>query len=128
MTVKADEISSILRSQIEHFAEPVATTNVGTVVEVHDGIARVYGLSGAMANELLEFPNGLFGLALNLEEETVGVVLLGSDVELHEGDQVKTTGRIVQVPVGDAMVGRVVNALAQEFIFPRFTSHPKPAQ
>jgi F-type H+-transporting ATPase subunit alpha len=113
MAVRADEISSILRNQIERFAEPVATTNVGTVVEVHDGIARVYGLSGAMAGELLEFPNGLYGLALNLEEETVGAVLLGSDVEIHEGDQVKTTGRIVEVPVGEGLIGRVVNPLGQ---------------
>src|SRR3990172_6986302 len=113
MAVRADEISSILRNQIEHFAEPVATTNVGTVVEVHDQIARVYGLSGAMANELLAFPNGLYGIALNLEEETVGVVLLGSDVDLHEGDEVKTTGRIVEVPVGEGLIGRVVNALGQ---------------
>lgn len=113
MAVRADEISSILRSQIERFGEPVTATDVGTVVEVHDGIARVYGLAGAMSNELLEFPHGLYGLALNLEEETVGVVLLGSDVLLHEGDQVKTTGRIVQVPAGKGLVGRVVNALGQ---------------
>src|SRR5512142_95773 len=113
MAVRADEISSILRQQIEGFEEIVSAVNVGTVVEVGDGIARIHGLSGAMASELLEFPNGIMGLALNLEEESVGAVILGPFTDIKEGDQVRSTGRIVQVPVGQELVGRVVNALGQ---------------
>ena len=113
MAVRADEIASILREQIERFAEPVTAVDVGTVVEVGDGIARVYGLAGCMASELLEFPNGIYGLALNLEEQTVGAVILGPYEGLKEGDQVRTTGRVIEVPVGDALVGRVVNSLGQ---------------
>ncbi|MHB9091011.1 MAG: F0F1 ATP synthase subunit alpha [Chloroflexota bacterium] len=103
----------MIRQQIEKFGEPVSSVDVGTIVEVGDGIAQVYGLSGAMAGELLEFPHGVYGMALNLEEQTVGAVLLGEFAALKEGDQVRTTGRIVQVPVGDALIGRVVNALGQ---------------
>ncbi|MHB1005227.1 MAG: F0F1 ATP synthase subunit alpha [Chloroflexota bacterium] len=113
MAVRADEIAAIIRQQIEKFGEPVSSVDVGTIVEVGDGIAQVYGLSGAMAGELLEFPHGVYGMALNLEEQTVGAVLLGEFAALKEGDQVRTTGRIVQVPVGDALIGRVVNALGQ---------------
>ncbi|MCL5957925.1 MAG: F0F1 ATP synthase subunit alpha [Chloroflexi bacterium] len=113
MVVRAEEISSIIKQQIERFEQPVESVNVGTVVEVGDGIARVYGLSGAMASELLEFPNGVMGMALNLEEETVGVIILGPYTQIQEGDVVKSTGRIAQVPVGEALVGRVVNALGQ---------------
>ena len=113
MAVRADEIASILREQIERFAEPVTATDVGTVVEVGDGIARVYGLAGVMSSELVQFSNGVYGLALNLEEQTVGVVILGEYETIKEGDQVRTTGRIVQVPVGDALIGRVVDALGQ---------------
>ncbi len=113
MAVKANEIASIIREQIERFAEPVTAVDVGTVVEVGDGIARVYGLAGAMASELLEFPGGVYGMALNLEEQTVGAVILGNYESIKEGDQVRTTGRIVQVPVGEALIGRVVNALGQ---------------
>jgi F-type H+/Na+-transporting ATPase subunit alpha len=113
VAVRADEIASILREQIEHFSEPVTAVDVGTVVEVGDGIARIYGLAGCMASELLEFPNGIFGLALNLEEQTVGAVILGAYEGIKEGDQVRTTGRVIQVPVGDALIGRVVNSLGQ---------------
>jgi F-type H+/Na+-transporting ATPase subunit alpha len=113
MAVRADEISSILRQQIEGFEEAVTAINVGTVVEVGDGIARIHGLSGAMSNELLEFPGGVMGMALNLEEESVGAVILGPYTQIKEGDQVKSTGRIVEVPVGKDLVGRVVNALGQ---------------
>jgi F-type H+/Na+-transporting ATPase subunit alpha len=113
MSVRSDEISSILREQIERFQEVVTSVNVGTVVEVGDGIARIHGLSGAMASELLEFPTGVMGLALNLEEENVGAVVLGPFSDIKEGDQVKSTGRIVEVPVGMELVGRVVNALGQ---------------
>jgi F-type H+-transporting ATPase subunit alpha len=111
--VSAEEISSIIRQQIEHFGQPIETKSVGSVVQVGDGVARVYGLGEVMYNELVEFPNGTMGMALNLEEESVGCVLLGSEVGIEEGDEVRTTGRIVEVPVGDAMLGRVVNALGQ---------------
>jgi len=113
MAVRADEISSILKQQIEQFQEVVTSVNVGTVVEVGDGIARIHGLSGAMANELLEFPGGIMGLALNLEEESVGAVILGPFTSIKEGDQVRATGRIMEVPVGRELIGRVVNALGQ---------------
>ncbi len=113
MAVRADEISSILRQQIEQFQEVVTSVNVGTVVEVGDGIARIHGLSGAMAGELLEFPGGIMGLALNLEEESVGAVVLGPFTDIKEGDQVRATGHIMEVPVGQELVGRVVNALGQ---------------
>ena len=113
MAVRADEISSVLREQIERFQETVTAVNVGTVVEVGDGIARIHGLSGAMASELLEFPNGIMGMALNLEEESVGAVILGPFTGIKEGDQVRSTGRIIEVPVGRELVGRVVNALGQ---------------
>jgi F-type H+-transporting ATPase subunit alpha len=113
MAVRAEEISSIIKERIEHFTQPITSVNVGSVIEVHDGIARIYGLSGAMAGELLEFPNSIFGLALNLEEETVGAVILGSEETLTEGSEVRTTGRIVDVPVGDELIGRVVNSLGE---------------
>jgi len=113
MEIKADEISKIIREQIEGYRADVEVSEVGTVVSVGDGIARVYGLEHAMAGELLEFPHGVMGLALNLEESQVGVVLLGEYTEIREGDQVKRTRRIIEVPVGEALVGRVVNALAQ---------------
>ena len=112
MAVRGEEISSILRQQIQGFDEAVTAQNVGTVIEVGDGIARIWGLSNAMANELLEFPkSGVRGLALNLEEDTVGCVVLGPYTDIAEGDEVVSTGRIIEVPVGDAMIGRVVDAL-----------------
>ena len=113
MAIRSDEITSIIRSEIKGFDEGADATDVGTIVEVGDGIAQVYGLSGALAQELLEFPNGIMGMAFNLEEETVGALVLGDYTSLKEGDQVKTTGRIVEVPVGDALIGRVVNPLGE---------------
>src|SRR2546428_946597 len=113
MEIKADEITKIIREQIEEYRAGVDGSEGGNVISVGDGIARVYGLEKAMAGELLEFPHGVMGLALNLEESQVGVVLLGEYTEIREGDQVRRTGRIMEVPVGEALVGRVVNALAQ---------------
>ncbi|HLH32398.1 MAG TPA: F0F1 ATP synthase subunit alpha [Terriglobia bacterium] len=113
MEIKADEITKIIREQIEEYQAGVEISEIGSVISVGDGIARVYGLEKVMAGELLEFPHGVMGLALNLEETQVGVVLLGDYTEIREGDQVRRTGRIMEVPVGEALVGRVVNALAQ---------------
>lgn len=113
MSIRPEEISSLIKSQIEQYKSEIEVAEVGTVIQVGDGIARVHGLENAMANELLEFENGVFGLALNLEESNVGVVILGPYGEIREGDQVKRTGQIMQVPVGDAMLGRVVNPLGQ---------------
>jgi F-type H+/Na+-transporting ATPase subunit alpha len=113
MEIKADEITKIIREEIEEYRAGVEISEIGSVISVGDGIARVYGLEKAMAGELLEFPHGVMGLALNLEETQVGVVLLGEYTEIREGDQVKRTRRIMEVPVGGALVGRVVNALAQ---------------
>ncbi len=113
MEIKADEISKIIREQIEEYRAGVDVSEIGSVISVGDGIARVYGLEKVMAGELLEFPHNVSGLALNLEESQVGVVLLGDYTAIREGDQVQRTGRIMEVPVGDALIGRVVNALAQ---------------
>src|SRR5688500_18074659 len=113
MTIKADEISKIIREQIGSFAVAVDVAEVGTVVSLGDGIARVHGCQRAMAGEMLEFPKGVFGIALNLEEDSVGAVLLGEYLEIKEGDPVKRTGRIISVPIGEEMLGRVVNALGQ---------------
>ncbi len=111
MQIKAEEISKIIRDQIGNYAVDVDVAEVGTVVSVGDGIARIHGVERAMAGEMLEFPNQLFGIALNLEEESVGAVLLGRSSEIKEGDIVKRTGRIISVPVGEEMLGRVVDAL-----------------
>ena len=113
MDIKAEEISKIIRDQIGSYAVEVDVSEVGTIVSVGDGIARVHGVEKTMAGEMLEFPHGIFGIALNLEEDSVGVVLLGDFTELREGDTVKRTGRIISVPVGPELVGRVVNALGQ---------------
>src|SRR6186713_1943799 len=113
MAIRSDEIISIIKSQIEGFDGKTETRSVGTVVEVGDGIAQIYGLDAALASEMLEFPNGVMGLALNLEEETVGAVLLGNAAAVKEGDTVKTTGRVVEVPVGKELLGRVVDALGR---------------
>ena len=113
MAIRSDEITSIIRNEIKGFDTGADVSGVGTVVEVGDGIAQVYGLSGALAQELLEFPNGIMGMAFNLEEETVGALILGDYTSIKEGDQVKTTGRIVEIPVGDALIGRVVNPLGE---------------
>jgi len=111
--IKADEITKLLREQIENYEQAVAVEEVGSVISVGDGIARVHGLEKCMASEMLEFPHGVMGIALNLEEDQVGVVLLGEYTQIKEGDTVKRTGKIMSVPVGEAMVGRVVNALGQ---------------
>src|SRR3954470_24125889 len=111
MAVRADEITAILKQQIEQFGAETAAVNVGTVVEAGDGIARVHGLSECMSSELVEFDNGAMGLAMNLEEETVGILVLGDYLTIEEGQTVRTTGRIAEVPVGEALLGRVVDAL-----------------
>ena len=113
MDIKAEEISKIIREQIEEYRPGLEVSEVGSVISVGDGIARVYGLEKAMAGELLEFPHGVMGLTLNLEEAQVGAVLLGESHQIREGDQVKRTGRIMEVPVGEHLMGRVVDALAQ---------------
>jgi len=109
--IKADEITQLIREQIEHYESKIAVDEVGTVITLGDGIARVYGLDKCMAGELLSFPHGVAGIAMNLEEDQVGVVILGEYTEIKEGDEVKRTGRIMSVPVGDALIGRVVNSL-----------------
>src|SRR5256885_12497745 len=113
MQIKAEEISKVIREQIGSFAVEVDVAEVGSVVSLGDGIARVHSVERAMSGEMLEFPHGVFGIALNLEEDGVGVVLLGEYTEIKEGDTVKRTGRIISVPVGEALLGRVVNALGQ---------------
>jgi F-type H+-transporting ATPase subunit alpha len=113
MEIKVDEISELLRKQIADFEKKVDVSEVGSVISVGDGIARIYGLDKCMASELLEFPNGVMGMALNLEEDSVGAVLFGEDSFIHEGDVVKRTGRIMSVPVGNELRGRVVNAIGQ---------------
>ena len=113
MEIKVEEISELLRKQIADFEKKVDVSEVGSVISVGDGIARIYGLEKCMASELLEFPNGVMGMALNLEEDTVGSVLFGEDSLIHEGDVVKRTGRIMSVPAGEAMRGRVINAIGQ---------------
>src|SRR5207248_5446503 len=112
-SIKADEISKTLREQIEYYEQTVAVDEVGAIISVGDGIARVHGLEKVMSGEMLEFPHKIFGIALNLEEEEVGAVLLGESTELKEGDTVKRTNTIMSVPVGDALIGRVVNPLGE---------------
>ena len=111
MAVRPEEITAILKEQIEQFGSETSTVNVGTVIEAGDGIARAHGLSECMYSELVEFENGASGLAMNLEEETVGILVLGDYTKIEEGMQIKTTGRVADVPVGNAMLGRVVDAL-----------------
>ena len=113
MNLKPEEISSVIKEQIKRYASQLEVADVGTVIQVADGIARIHGLENAMQGELLEFPGDVYGMVLNLEEDNVGAVLLGSQHNINEGDTVKTTGRVVEVPVGDVMLGRVVNALGQ---------------
>ena len=113
MNLRPEEISSVIKEQIQRYSSEIAVSDTGTVIQVADGIARVYGLENAMQGELLEFPGEVYGMVLNLEEDNVGAVLLGNSTEIGEGDIVKTTGRVVEVPVGDGMLGRVVNALGQ---------------
>ena len=111
--IKVEEISQLIKTQIKGFEKEIDIQEVGTVISVGDGIARIYGLEKAMAGELLEFPGNLYGMVLNLEADNVGAAILGSDHTIKEGDTVKRTGRIVEVPVGKGLLGRVVNALGQ---------------
>ena len=113
MNLRPEEISSVIKDQIKRYAAELEVSDVGTVIQVADGIARVHGLEKAMQGELLEFPGDIYGMVLNLEEDNVGAVLLGNSKNINEGDTVKTTGRVVEVPVGDVLLGRVVNALGQ---------------
>ena len=113
MNLKPEEISSVIKEQMKRYAAQLDVSDVGTVIQVADGIARIHGLNNAMQGELLEFPGEVYGMVMNLEEDNVGCVLLGSNKNINEGDTVKKTGRVVEVPVGDAMLGRVVNALGQ---------------
>src|SRR3954453_371637 len=113
MDIKAEEISKIIRDQIGSYAVDVDVAEVGTIVSIGDGIARVHGPENTMAGEMLEFPHGVYGIALNLEEESVGRGLVGEYTDIKEGDTLKRTGRIISVPVGEELIGRVVNALGQ---------------
>ena len=113
MNLRPEEISSVIKEQIMRYKTELDVSNVGTVIQVADGIARIHGLENAMQGELLEFPGEVYGMVLNLEEDNVGAVLLGTSRNINEGDTVKTTGRVVEVPVGDALTGRVVNSLGQ---------------
>src|SRR5262252_5453064 len=111
--IKADEITKLIREQIENYESKVAVDEVGTIISLGDGIARLYGLDKVMAGEVLDFGHDVSGIAMNLEEDQVGAVLLGDYTEVKEGDEVRRTGRIMSMPVGDAMIGRVVNSLGQ---------------
>src|SRR6201989_2197587 len=111
--IQADEITELLRQQIENYEQRIQVDEVGTIISLGDGIARVHGLDKVMAGELIDFPHGVSGLAMNLDEDQVGAVLLGDYTEIKEGDTVKRTGKIMSVPVGEAMIGRVGNALGQ---------------
>src|SRR5213083_1711454 len=113
MAINVAEITSVLKQEIAGFEQKLSVTEVGTVIEVGDGIARIYGLRNAMAGELLEFENGTMGQVFNLEEDAIGAVIFGNYLEIKEGDSVKSTNRLLEVPVGDAVVGRVVNPLGQ---------------
>src|SRR2546421_6672015 len=113
MSISSDEISSLIKRRIKEFDVPILAADVGIVTEVGDGIAQIYGLQGAQALELVEFKGGVSGIALNLDEDSVGAVILGPYEDIKEGDEVRTTGKIIQVPVGEALVGRVVNALGE---------------
>src|SRR5206468_101661 len=127
MKFKADEISSVIQREIEQFQATVTRTEVGRVLEVGDGIARIHGLSGVMTGEMVEFANKVKGLAFNLEESSVGVIILGDFTQIHEGETVTATGQLLRVPVGEAMVGRVVNPLGEpkDNLGPIVTSHSR---
>jgi F-type H+-transporting ATPase subunit alpha len=130
VAIRPEEITAILRKQIESYDAAIEASETGTVIEVGDGIARVHGLERTMSSELLEFPGGVFGMALNLEEDNIGCVLLGDFIHVKEGDEVRRTGRIIQVPVGDALTGRVVNAIGQPIdgLGPIETDHYRPVE
>ncbi len=128
--IQADEIARVLRGEIEHYEKAVSVSETGSVISVGDGIARVYGLENVMSGEMVEFPHGVTGIALNLEEDQVGTVLLGEYQEIKEGDEVRRTGKIMAVPVGEALVGRVVNALGEPIDGkgPIVTSETRPVE
>ncbi len=130
MSIRPEEVTSILKRQIQKYEAGIEIENVGTVIQVGDGIARIYGLETAMAGELLEFSNGVYGMALDLEEDNIGCVILGPYVDIKEGDEVKRTGRIVEVPVGEELIGRVINAVGQpvDGRGPLETEHFRPAE
>ncbi|NLE24997.1 MAG: F0F1 ATP synthase subunit alpha, partial [Clostridiaceae bacterium] len=113
MNLRPEEISSVIKEQIKKYEDKLKVSDVGTVIQVGDGIARIHGLEKCMAGELLEFPGEVYGMALNLEEDNIGAVLMGAGEHIKEGDIVKPTGRVVEVPVGEQLIGRVVNALGQ---------------
>ncbi len=113
VNIRPDEVAKVLETHLEGYEKELAEVGVGTVLQVGDGIARIYGLRDAMSSELVEFPNGVMGMLLNLEEDNVGCVIMGPDNDIKEGDQVKRTGRIIDVPVGEALLGRVINALGE---------------
>ena len=127
MELRPEEITKIIRSQIKNYENKIEVSETGVVILVGDGIAKASGLDKCMANELLEFPDGSFGMAQNLEEDTVSIVILGSDQGIKEGDIVKRTGRVVSVPVGEALIGRVVNALGEPIDGTFFSSAKKAA-
>ena len=113
MHIKPEEITSIIKDEIKKYENELKTVDSGTIIQIGDGVATVYGLQNCMEGELLEFPNEVYGMALNLEKDNVGCVLLGSEKGIKEGDIVKSTGRVVEVPVGDNLIGRVINSLGQ---------------
>ena len=113
MDLKPSEISALIKKQIENYDSKIVSDDIGTVVKIGDGIAIIQGLDKAMSSELLEFPNGVFGMVLNLEEDCIGAILMGDDTQIKEGDKVKRTKKVVDVPVGDELLGRIVNALGQ---------------
>ena len=113
MDLRPDEISALIKEQIKHFNDQIESKDIGTVMTIGDGVSLVHGLDNAMLGELLLFPNDVYGMVMNLEEDSVGAVLLGSEGTIKEGDEVKRTGKIIEVPVGDGLLGRVVNPLGQ---------------
>ena len=113
MEIRAEEISEIIRKQIKEYGKEVEVSETGTIISIGDGIARIHGLAGAMAGELLEFPGGVFGIAFNVDEDEIGVVLLGDYQELHAGDEVERTGRVMDVAVGEGLLGRVIDPLGR---------------
>ena len=130
MSIRAEEISALIKQQIENYQSEIEVSDVGTVIQVGDGIARAHGLDNVMAGELVEFSNGVMGLAQNLEENNVGIIILGPYTDIREGDEVRRTGRIMQVPVGEALIGRVVNPLGQpvDGLGPINTTNTRPIE
>ena len=127
MKLRPEEISSVLSQELNNYDRDLKVESVGTILQVGDGIARVYGLQDVMAGEMVQFPGDIFGMVLNLEEDSVGVAILGSDTHIKEGDQVKRTGKIASVPVGDGVIGRVLNAVGQPIDGEAPCPAPRPA-